>query len=138
MEKGAGTLEQTAVFSLFKGLSVQKVMELVHHLELYESDVFFEKKQSSANGKSMLGMMSVFTTIRIGDKIHVRAKGTDASSLLSSVHSFLEDAQAAQETLGYWEEEGVESVEKAMTASLHNWTPEVRNVAKSYLKTTRH
>ncbi|SFL56779.1 HPr family phosphocarrier protein [Salibacterium qingdaonense] len=131
-------MEQTAVFSLFKGLSVQKVMELVHHLERYDSDVFFEKKQTSANGKSMLGMMSVFTTIRIGDKVHVRARGTDASTLISSVHSFLEDAEAAEETFGYWEEEGMETVEKAMTASLHNWTPEVRNVAKSYLKTTRH
>ncbi|RSL31066.1 HPr family phosphocarrier protein [Salibacterium salarium] len=130
-------MEQLETFSLFKGLSVQKVIELVHLLEHYESDVFFEKKQAAANGKSVLGMMSVFTTVRIGDKIHMRVKGDDADSMRSAVGHFLQNSQTEDETLGYWEQEGIETVEKAMTASLNSWTPDVRNVAKSYLKTTR-
>ncbi|MFB4164670.1 HPr family phosphocarrier protein [Alteribacillus sp. JSM 102045] len=131
-------MEQQETISLFKSLSVHKVLELVHLLEHYESDVFMEKKNKAANGKSVLGMMSVFTTIRIGDKVHMRVKGEDSDKVCSAVHAFLQDAGAEEEVLGYWEEEGVETVEKAMTASLNHWSPDVRHVAKSYLKTTRH
>ncbi|MFZ4450329.1 HPr family phosphocarrier protein [Salibacterium aidingense] len=130
-------MEQLETLSLGKGLSVQKIIEFVHLLEHYDSDVFFEKKHAAANGKSTLGMMSVFTTIRIGDNVHMRVKGEDASSLRSAVRTFLDDVEREEEQLGYWEEEGAETVEQAMTASLNSWTPDVRHVAKSYLKTTR-
>ncbi|SDG92370.1 Phosphotransferase system, HPr [Alteribacillus persepolensis] len=130
-------MEQQETFSLFKSLSVHKVLELVHLLEIYKSDVFVEKKQVMASGKSVLGMMSVFTTIRIGDEITMWAKGEDAAQVCAAVRTFLEDYHTMDTELGFWEEEGVETVEKAMTGSLNQWSPNIRHVAKSYLKTTR-
>ncbi|MFB5660770.1 HPr family phosphocarrier protein [Alteribacillus sp. HJP-4] len=131
-------MEQLETFSLFRGLSVHKVMELVHLLEHYESDVFFEKKGRAANGKSVLGMMAVFTTIRIGDVVHMRMKGSDSKKASSAVRTFLSQMNSDDEVLSYWEEEGCESVERARTGCMSSWSPGVSSVAKSYLKTTRH
>ncbi|WP_385939504.1 HPr family phosphocarrier protein [Thalassorhabdus alkalitolerans] len=131
-------MERQESLSLFRGLSVHKVVEFVHLNEQYDSDLFFEKKEKMANGKSILGMMSLLTTVRVGEIVNVKAKGDDADQLVNAIVTFVEQADLGEELLDYYEEEGVETVEKAMTSSLTCWSPDVRNLAKSYLKTTRH
>ncbi|WP_018921451.1 HPr family phosphocarrier protein [Salsuginibacillus kocurii] len=131
-------MERKEKLSFFKGLSVHKVVELVHITETFQSDISFSKKHVTVNGKSTLGMMSLLTTLRVGDQVEVHIKGQDADSLVEAVTAFLQQAEAADTPLDFWEEEGIDSIERAMTGSLHSWSPKVRHVAKSYLKTTRH
>ena len=132
-------MEQIQTFSLSKSLAVREVLEFVRQLEGFESVVFFEKNGAVANGKSLLGMMSLFTTIRIGDKVHTRIKGTDADEVFKLVEDWLCDNRSMEdvEMLGIWEEEGVETVEKAMTRSLSSWSPDAYYATKSCLKIMR-
>lgn len=131
-------MEQLKTFSLSKGLTVREVVELVRQLESCQSVVFFEKNGAVANGKSLLGMMSMFTTIQIGDQVHMRVKGTDAKEICDRVEEWLtKKRHMKEEMLGLWEEEGVETVEKAMTRSIFKWSSDVHYATKSYLKIMR-
>ncbi|MFC3525098.1 HPr family phosphocarrier protein [Marinococcus halophilus] len=68
-------MERVETFVLTRGLNASQVLSFVHELETFKADVFFEKRRTSANGKSVLGMMSLFTSIRLGDKVELKVYG---------------------------------------------------------------
>ncbi|PSL50871.1 phosphotransferase system HPr (HPr) family protein [Salsuginibacillus halophilus] len=130
-------MKREETFTFVKGLPVHQVIDLVHATERWDSYITFETKKASANGKSALGLMSMLTTLKLGEKVTVKANGEDATEVINGLKTFFERSELTQEPLDYWEEAGVETVEAAMTGCLTAWSDDVQQIAKSYLKTTR-
>lgn len=130
-------MERVDTFVLTRGLNASQVLSFVHELETFKADVFFEKRRTSANGKSVLGMMSLFTSIRLGDKVELKVHGEDKEAVARVAAGYLGEAVEHDNNNGYWEDEAAEHVERAMAGCMTHWNPNVRNIARSYLKTTR-
>ncbi|MBU8906785.1 HPr family phosphocarrier protein [Desertibacillus haloalkaliphilus] len=130
-------MERKATITMFRGLTVHKVIELVMLADQFESSISFSKNNQTSNGKSILGVMSLLIMTKVGEKCEIIARGDDASDALDKLTKFLENIENNKRHYDYYHDEGVQQVNKAMIHSLSSWTPEIHSIAKSYLKTTK-
>ncbi|MCS1350004.1 HPr family phosphocarrier protein [Mechercharimyces sp. CAU 1602] len=119
-------------------LTLRSPMQMTHLLYLsqklvqVESDIQFVKEGVTCNGKSILGVISFFLSMKKGELFTLLVEGSDAGAVCNQLEEWFAQRQEAEPD--QWEQEGTEQVLEAWREAGSKWTPSVRMVAKSYFR----
>ncbi|MBN2372745.1 HPr family phosphocarrier protein [bacterium] len=70
------------------GLHLRAALKLVNLAHQYKSDIYLQKDDIRANGKSMLGIITLGASC--GSSVEIMTNGSDAQELLDSVIQLIE------------------------------------------------
>lgn len=129
-------MEKKRVFYIPEGgFNVQKILEFAQLNSSFEGEVYVKKDNKMINAKSILGILSLFISLKMGEGFMVIVKGEDAEYTIQQITNFIEEQKqiTAASKLSLWDQEGIENVNMALKESQSRWTSVVQNVAKSYL-----
>jgi len=110
---------------------IKRVFWLARKAEEYKSSIRWCKHNSICNGKSILGLVTFFLTLKKEDVLLLAIEGEDAPELMQLILSSIESA--CNPEIDYWEETAIEELKLAVDTRVKSKL-DLRQIAKSYIK----
>lgn len=70
-------------------VEAKDLTKLIHKASRFKSQIFIEKNERKANGKSLMGLLSL--VVKGGDNINIIVDGEDESEAIGSLTAFIDN-----------------------------------------------